>query len=172
MPLSSPQEFGKLGIDREQQHYRHPLYQEEGFQPSPFKSTKRGLHTHTHSPARTLQSVGLQRVSSEQGVGILKVRHKNFSTLSTILQLSAFWKLTTINYNYRLKCKKWWHTLLSTEIGLCWFQGSASWDQQACTYIDENRALPTLGSKTRISEQSSARDSAFLVIHILHIQEE
>lgn len=54
MFLSSPHGFGKPGIDTEQQHYKHPPYQEEGFQPSPLESTKRGLHMHTS----TLAAVG------------------------------------------------------------------------------------------------------------------
>lgn len=31
MSLSSPHKFGKLCIDREQQHHKQPLYQEEEF---------------------------------------------------------------------------------------------------------------------------------------------
>lgn len=64
----------------------------------------RFAYAHT-LPAHMLQSVGLQRVLGKRGVDTLKVRHKNFSTLSTILQFSAVWKLVTINYNHRLKCK-------------------------------------------------------------------
>lgn len=47
MSFPSPHKFGKMGINREEQHYKHLLDREDGFQPSPLKSTTRGLHTHT-----------------------------------------------------------------------------------------------------------------------------